>query len=169
MDENKKKTKAKKTLSKKDNEAADEKKIIEKTTRELFDYLQIEGDFEYTVDDNNIDINLATEDNGLIIGYHGEILESLQLILSLCISKKIGRFIRVSIEVGEYKKNRRNYLENLALSAKEKALADNSEVSLSSLKSWERRIIHLFLESDPQVASESRGEGRERVLVIRPR
>jgi spoIIIJ-associated protein len=105
----------------------------------------------------------------MIIGYHGEILESLQLILSLMIAKKLGKFIRVSIEVDGYKKNRIAYLEKLAQQTKEKTLAEGREQVLTSLKSWERRVIHLFLQNDEEVTSESSGEGRERVLVVKPK
>ena len=48
----------------------------------------------------------------------------MQLILSLCVSKKIGNFIRVSVEVGDYKKNRADWLENLAMQTKEQAIAE---------------------------------------------
>ena len=113
---------------------------------------------------------METKDTGMVIGYHGEVLESLQLILSLAVAKKLGRFVRVSIEVDSYKKNRTEYLHNLAEQIKEKALAENKEQVLSSLKSWERRIVHLYLqEVMTQVTSESSGEGKERVLIIKPR
>ena len=112
---------------------------------------------------------LETKDSGIVIGYHGEILESLQLMLSLAVAKKINRFVRISIEVDGYKKNRMEYLENLANQVKEKALTENKEQVLLSLKSWERRVIHLFLQNDDQVTSESSGEGRDRVLLIKPK
>lgn len=148
---------------------AKEQEIIENTAKELFSHLGIESTFELTPLDEGVDLTLATEDSGIIIGYHGEVLEALQLITSLAVSKKIGKFVRVSIEVGDYKKNRSSYLEHLALEAKEKAIEEQSEVPLPSLKSWERRIVHMILQNDDEVESESKGEGRDRTLVIRPR
>lgn len=105
----------------------------------------------------------------MVIGYHGETLESLQLIIALILAKERGEFKRVSLEIGDYKKNRSEWLERLALDAKERALAENREVYLSDLKSWERRVIHLLLQDDKEVISESSGEGRDRVLVIKPK
>ena len=81
----------------------------------------------------------------------------------------MGRFVRISIEVDGYKKNRMDYLHKLAVQIKEKALAENKEQVLMSLKSWERRVIHLFLQDDEQVTTESSGEGRDRVLLIKPK
>ena len=73
------------------------------------------------------------------------------------------------LEVGDYKKNRTEWLERLALDAKERAISENKEVYLSDLKSWERRVVHLLLQDDKEVISESSGEGKDRVLVIKPK
>jgi spoIIIJ-associated protein len=148
---------------------AAERKEVEQLIEKLFSLLEIEGTFALEEQEDTLDVMMETKDTGIVIGYHGEVLESLQLILSLAVAKKIGRFVRVSIEVDGYKKNRTEYLHNLALQIKEKALAENKEQVLSSLKSWERRIIHLYLQNDEQVTSESSGEGKDRVLVIKPR
>ncbi len=149
--------------------SAKERKDVEQLIEKVFSLLEIEGTFALEESEDNLDVMMETKDTGIVIGYHGEVLESLQLILSLAIAKKLGRFVRVSIEVDGYKKNRTEYLHNLAMQVKEKALAENKEQILSALKSWERRIIHLYLQSDEQVTSESEGEGKERVLVIKPR
>jgi len=146
-----------------------EKKIIDKTVSELLETLEIDGSFEIAEDDEGVSLTLDTKDSGLVIGYHGDTLESLQLITSLCIAKRLGRFVRVSIEVGDYKKNRIEWLKSLALTTKEKAVNENQGIPLPELKSWERRIIHLLLQNDEEVTSESQGEGRERVLVISPK
>lgn len=144
-------------------------KQIEELVEKLLSLLEIEGTFEIQENEDRLDISLETKDTGMVIGYHGEGLESLQLIFNLVISKKIGRFIRTSLEVDGYKKNRTEYLEKLADQTKEKAIAENKEQMLYSLKSWERRIIHLYLQNDEQVTSESSGEGKERVLTIKPK
>lgn len=141
------------------------KEIIEK----LLETLTIEGTFELTENEDTLEVALETKDAGIIIGYHGEILESLQLITALMLARSLGKFTRVSIEVDGYKKNRIAYLEKLAQQTKEKALGEGTEQVLTSLKSWERRVVHLSLQDDDQVTSESSGEGRERVLVIKPK
>jgi len=77
--------------------------------------------------------------------------------------------MRVSIEVDDYKKNRTEYLQKLAQDARERAISENEEQVITSLKSWERRIVHLILQDDDEVESESAGSGRERVLIIKPK
>jgi spoIIIJ-associated protein len=151
------------------NLTKEERKNVEQLIEKFFSLLEIDGTFTVEEQEDMLDVMMETKDTGIVIGYHGEVLESLQLILSLAVAKKLGRFVRVSIEVDGYKKNRTEYLHNLAMQTKEKALSENKEQVLSSLKSWERRIIHLYLQDDDQVTSESSGEGKERVLVIKPR
>lgn len=143
--------------------------IIKETTEKLLSELEVAATAEVTVSEDSAEVILATEESGIIIGYHGEILEALQLILSLMVSRKIGRFLRISVEVGDYKKNRSEYLDKLAQQTKERVLQEGRAHTLSALKSWERRIIHLSLQDDEEVTSESMGEGKERVLVIKPR
>ncbi len=146
-----------------------EEKIIKDTTEELLKLLGIEGGIEINFGDEAVDIVLDTPDSGVVIGRHGDILESLQLVLSIVISKKLNRFLRISLEVGDYKKNREEWLKNTALDAKNKVMSQGREITLPELKAWERRIVHLTLKDDEEVISESVGEGRDRVLIIRPK
>jgi spoIIIJ-associated protein len=148
---------------------AKQNKKLEKTIKNFFVSLGIDPAMEIVEDEEAIGVTLETEDTGMIIGYHGETLEALQLVLSLVLAKENGEFKRVSIEVGDYKKNRTEWLERLALDAKERALSEGKEVYLSELKSWERRVVHMLLQDDKEVASESSGEGKDRVLVIKPK
>jgi spoIIIJ-associated protein len=148
---------------------AKENKKLEKVIKDFFVSLGIDAGMEISEDAEAISVVLETEDTGIIIGYHGETLESLQLVLSLLLAKANGEFKRVSLEVGDYKKNRTEWLERLAVDAKERALTEGKEVYLSELKSWERRVVHLLLQDDKEVVSESSGEGKDRVLVVKPR
>lgn len=143
--------------------------IIQKEAEKLFKLLEVTGEVSVTQLADGVEVVLSTEDTGMVIGHHGDILESLQLVLSLCVSKKLGEFVRVSLEVGDYKKNRTDWLETLASQTKERAIAENREVALSNLKSWERRVVHLLLQEDKEVMSESIGEGKDRTLVVKPR
>jgi spoIIIJ-associated protein len=144
-------------------------KNLEKTVKEFLKKIGVDGEAEVLEKEGIIDINLETEDSGIVIGHHGDTLEALQLILSLVLQKQSGEFKRVSIEVGDYKKNRSDWLTNLAKETKERVLAENREVHLYDLKSWERRVVHLILQDDKEVVSESTGEGKDRVLVVKPK
>src|ERR1019366_5364691 len=93
---------------------ADQENLINDVASSLFQRLEINGEFDLVVNEETVDIILDTPDTGIVIGYHGEILDSLQLLLSLMVARKLGRFVRVSLEVGDYKKNRSEYLQKVA-------------------------------------------------------
>lgn len=147
----------------------DELKQIQTITEDLLERLGVTGEVEVTATDETVDVLVKTEETGIVIGYHGEVLDSLQLVLSLMVSQALGRFQRLTLEVGDYKKNRSEYLEKLALQVKERVLREGREHAVSSLRPWERRVMHMLLKDDPEVTSESVGEGRDRVLIIKPR
>lgn len=148
-------------------------KKIEKDLKEvlgnLFKALEVKAEFEVSEIEEGFNVVLSTDDSGIVIGHHGDTLEALQIIATLCVSKKLGEFKRVSIEVGDYKRNREDYLRNLALETKERVLSEGREISLPDLKSWERRVVHLILQGDGEVVSESIGEGKDRILTIKPK
>lgn len=148
---------------------AENKEIANKLIQDLFDSLGIKDSFDVVEGEESIDVVINSEDPGLIIGHHGDTLDSIQLILSLMLAKKLGEFKRVSVEVGDYKKNRSDYLKNLAAQTKERALSEGQEIFLPNLKSWERREVHMYLADDADVISESVGEGKDRTLVVRPK
>lgn len=148
---------------------AENKETTKKLIQELFDNLGIKDSFEVTDSEESIDVVISSEDPGLIIGHHGDTLESIQLVLSLMLAKKLGEFKRVNVEVGDYKKNRSDYLKNLAAQTKDRALSEGQEIFLPNLKSWERREVHMYLSEDPDVISESVGEGKDRTLVVKPK
>ena len=144
-------------------------KSTEEKIKEFFNLIGIDDSFEFSETVEYITITIDSEDPGMIIGHHGDTLDSLQLVLSLVLAKNQGEFKRVSLEVGDYKKNRSDYLRNLAEQTKQRVLTEGQEIYLPSLKPWERREVHMYLSEDEEVVSESVGEGKERTLVVKPK
>jgi len=146
-----------------------EEKSVKEVVEKLFATLEIDGGFTLSSNGDTLDVLMDTKDTGIVIGYHGEVLEALQLVTALVVARKLGRFVRISIEVDGYKQHRVEYLEKLAIDAKERALSENREQVLMGLRSWERRVVHMYLQNDDEVVSESSGEGRDRVLIVKPK
>ncbi|MDO8270083.1 MAG: hypothetical protein Q7T54_05455 [Candidatus Levybacteria bacterium] len=109
----------------------------------------------------------AGEDNALLIGKHGNTLASLELITTLIVNNKLGEFKRVTMEVGSYRSEREQYLTELADKLREEVITSGYEKQVRGLKPWERRYLHMYLQEDSQVMTESVGEDRERTLVIK--
>lgn len=141
--------------------------MIQDETISLLEKLGVSASVEVEGGDEGAKVILDTEENALLIGKHGNTLSSLEYILTLLTSAKLGEFKRVQIEVGGYREEREAYLKELATRLKDEVLTSGYEKKIHGLKPWERRLIHLYLEEDGGVITESEGEDRERVLVIK--
>ncbi len=144
-------------------------KIVKEKSRELLDQLGISAELTVTETDGAVGVVIETADAGILIGYHGETLNALALVLSLLVSQELGEFTRVNVDVGDYRKQREEKLQELAKNIKEQVLRQKQEVPIPNLTAGERRIIHLFFQDDQEVVSESQGEGETRQLIIKPR
>lgn len=113
-------------------------------------------------------VRLETEESGLLIGYHGETLASLQMIVGLVVFRKLGEWYRVVVEIGDYRARREEQLRAMAESYATQALATGEPVYMPFLPPIERRVVHLALQDRQDVKTESEGEGRTRRLVIKP-
>lgn len=114
-------------------------------------------------------ISLEGDDLGVLIGYHGETLNALQLILSLIITKKLGDWTRVVLDAGDWRARRFETIEAMAVRAAEKAVATGQEVALPQMGSSDRRMVHIALKENAAVTTESTGEEGYRRVIIRPR
>lgn len=149
----------------------DNQKVVKKAATELLELLGFKkATIKLSQDEGEvIHVDIDCPDPGILIGYRGETISSLQLILSLIVYKKLGQWQRVVVNVGDYREKRKESLEKLALNTVQRVKFSGEEVVLPYLNAGERRIIHLTLADHPDVVTESRGEGRERRLVIKPK
>jgi spoIIIJ-associated protein len=147
------------------------KKAIKETAQKLLQLMGFkEIKVELSVDENDVfHLDIDCEDSGILIGHHGETLSSLQLIVSLVVYKRLGKWQRILVNVGDWREKRIEALKKMALNATQRVKFSNEEVFLPHLNAGERRIIHLYLADHPDVTTESVGEGEERRLVIKPK
>ena len=142
-------------------------KTIREETEALLDKIGTNGTIEVAQADGSFNIHIDTDENALLIGKHGNTLSSLELILSLIVAKKTGEFKRVIVEVGGYREAREEYLRDLATRLHDEVIETGNERTVRGLKPWERRVIHMYLGETGDVVTESEGEERDRILVIK--
>jgi spoIIIJ-associated protein len=116
----------------------------------------------------HLDLELDEADTGVLIGYHGDTISALQLILGLLLYKQTGTWTRLVVDVGEYRQKRAAALEKLALNTAQKVRFSGEPIALFNLNPFERRVIHMALAGQSGVVTESEGEGKDRHLIVRP-
>jgi len=114
-------------------------------------------------------LNVVGDDLGVLIGRRGETLRDLQFILRLIVSRKIGQWPNVVLDVESYKARRSSSLQSLARRMADQVRKTRQPVVLEPMPAHERRIIHLALRDDPDVYTESTGEDEARKVQILPK
>ena len=143
-------------------------KIVQKEAEKLLKEIGVVSSVEVSSVDEGFTVTLdAGEDNALLIGKHGNTLSSFELILTLIVANKAGEFKRVTVEVESYRAEREQYLESLADKLREEVITSGYEKQVRGLKPWERRYMHMYLQEDSEVTTESIGEDRDRTLIIK--
>lgn len=123
-------------------------------------------DVKYDEDNKNLDVDLSGDEMGILIGKRGQTLDSIQYLLSLVVNKESEEYIRVKVDTEDYRKRRKETLENLAKNIAYKVKRTKRPVSLEPMNPYERRIIHSALQNDKYVTTHSEGEEPFRRVVV---
>ena len=123
-------------------------------------------DIIFDQNEKTLDVNLSGDEMGVLIGKRGQTLDSLQYLVSLVINKESDDYIRVKVDTENYRKRRKETLENLAKNIAYKVKRTKRPVSLEPMNPYERRIIHSALQNDKYVTTHSEGEEPFRRVVI---
>ena len=106
---------------------------------------------------------------GALIGRKGERLSALQHLVNLLLSKRVGEWTRILVDVEDYRGRRENQLRDLANRAAERVVETGKMLQLEPMPALERRWIHLALRDHERVATQSIGEEPSRRVVVLPR
>lgn len=136
--------------------------------RDVFDAMDLTVviDVKYDEENRDIDIDLSGDEMGVLIGKRGQTLDSLQYLVSLVVNKDVEEYIRVKVDTENYRKRRKETLENLAKNIAYKVKRTKRPVSLEPMNPYERRIIHSALQGDKYVTTHSEGDEPYRRVVV---
>ncbi len=151
---------------------------IKAILEELLDRMGIRANIEVNYHSPIIDeeeqtkpvvFNITGGDLGILIGRRGQTLDALQYIVRLIASRHGKTKTPVMLDVEGYKVRRYEDLRILATNVAEQVKAKRTSFRLEPMPAFERRIIHLTLANDPEVTTESIGEGESRKVVVLPK
>jgi spoIIIJ-associated protein len=115
-----------------------------------------------------VTMDLDCEDYGIVIGRRGETLDSIQYLLSLAMKKKSNGYVRVSINVGDYREKRNETLRQLAKKHAGYVQRTGKRYTFEPMNPYERRIIHTTIQEIEGVESRSIGYNQDRRVVLEP-
>ena len=128
---------------------------------------EVEITSKYNTTDGCLEVDFEGEDMGILIGKRGQTLDSLQYLTSLVVNKGKSNYIRVKLDTEDYRRRRKETLENLARGIAYKVKKTRKPVVLEPMNPYERRIIHSSLQGNKYVETISEGEEPYRHVVVR--
>ena len=128
---------------------------------------EVEITSEYNTADGSLEVDFEGQDMGILIGKRGQTLDSLQYLTSLVVNKGKSNYIRVKLDTEDYRKRRKETLENLARGIAYKVKKTRKTVVLEPMNPYERRIIHSALQGNKFVETVSEGEEPYRHVVVK--
>lgn len=151
------------------SEVADESEIAADYLEELLDIADLDGDIDIEVRQNRAYLSVVTEENAddleLLVGRHGEVLDSLQELVRLAALAATGERSRLILDVAGYRDRRGNELETMAKEAMDAVKESGEAFHLTPLSAYERKIVHDFV-AENGFHSESEGDGSKRHIVV---
>ena len=122
---------------------------------------------KYNTTDGCLEVDFEGEDMGILIGKRGQTLDSLQYLTSLVVNKGKSDYIRVKLDTEDYRRRRKETLENLARGIAYKVKKTRKPVVLEPMNPYERRINHSALQGNKFVETVSEGEEPYRHVVVK--
>ena len=162
-----KKIEEKKKISKEPVDNTEAIKNIKKFLDEFIEKLPDNNlNYELKEEDNIIRIDINGDDTGYLIGYRGEVLNSIQTIISNVASKSNKEKVRVTVNIGGYREKREKDLQNLAVKIAGTVIKTKKAITLEPMSAYERKIIHTKLQENDKVKTHSIGEEPYRKVVV---
>ena len=155
-----------------DTPIKDKVKIVEEYATELLSLMGTSAKIEVHEDKSNeaIKVDIKSEEElGLIIGKRGETLISIQSVLGMMVRQKTSEWVRIIVNVGDWREKEEQYLENLAMQTADRTKDTGEAQELYNLSSSQRRIVHMVLSEVDGIETESLGEGKGRYLIVKPK
>lgn len=141
---------------------------VKEFLKSVFHAMDMAVEIIVKVDENEklIDVELKGEDMGILIGKRGQTLDSLQYLTNLAVNKHSENYYKVKVDTEDYRKRRKETLENLAKNIAYKVKRTKRSVDLEPMNPFERRIIHSALQNDKFVTTHSEGDEPYRHVVV---
>jgi spoIIIJ-associated protein len=133
----------------------------------LLDIADLDGDIDMDVEGDRASVSVIGDALGHLIGDDGEVLEALQELTRLAVTRETGERTRLMLDVGGHRAARRAALEKLGTEAIEQAKSSGEGVRLSPMSPFERKVVHDTVAA-AGLRSESEGEEPNRFVVVYP-
>ena len=136
--------------------------------KEIVEGMGLEVQLETQRKDNYLKIIIHSDNSSILIGKNGRTLSSIQNILRSVLTNKTGMYINIILDVENYKEKQQKNIERLAIKLAKEVRKTKEPITMDSMNSYERRLVHSVLSDFKGIKTESEGEEPNRKVVIKP-
>ena len=136
--------------------------------KELLSSLGINANIETKLRDGQIKYQLHSQNNSVLIGKNGHILDSIQTYVRQALLNTLDLYVNITIDVEGYKEKQNYFIEKKVKKIARDVTLSKMDVKLDPMNSYERKVVHSALQGFKYVKTESEGEEPNRCVVIKP-
>lgn len=142
--------------------------FAKKYLEDLLSFFGLNIDVYATSEDDIIELSVPTSHmNGFLIGQHGDTIRSLQYMVSTALKNNNYQYVRVNVDIADYKKTHQEHLAEQVLPWIEKVKSSGQPMELRPMNPADRRVVHKVAD-DHGISTESIGFGRDRRVILKP-
>ena len=130
--------------------------------------MEIEAEVEGFPKERDIYLEIKGDKDGILIGKHGRTLEALQLLINRMVNKQMKEPVKVVLDIDQYRSRRAASLAKMAGHFAERVKATGKAITIGPFNAYDRRTIHIALQEETSLRTESIGEGMIKKIVILP-
>lgn len=137
---------------------------------EILRLMSLEAEVDLAEQDNQVLLEIRGKDDSVSMGKKAQILDALQYIVNRIVSRTHPGEERITVDAEGYRQRRAQQLKSMAHQVAQRVRDEGIPYAFdTSLNSAERRIVHMELKDEPDIVTQSEGEGEHRRLVVYPR
>ncbi len=142
--------------------------FVEEKLKEIFEFLGIHPVATVQETPELLSVTIEGDNLNFLIGYRGEALDALQNILSQAFAKQAEEWVRIMVDINDYKEGRLQKVEDMTKNFIDRVRFSGEAVEMPPMKPFERFRVHTFVSEYSDIESESVGESYDRRVVLRP-
>lgn len=147
----------------------EELETVKEVLSGLIKRMGVEPEVEGFLKEGSICLEVKGDKEGILIGKHGRTLEALEILINRMANKQVQQPVRIVLDVDHYRERRASSLALLAARLAERAKSEGKRITIGPFSAHDRRVIHMALQEDSMVKTESIGDGPMKKISILPK
>ena len=146
----------------------EEVEITKKLMAGLLERIGVKAEVDVAFEEGDLHLEIKGDQEGILIGRHGRTLDSFQFLINRMVNKRLETPVRIVLDINDYRKRKTENLKKMAIRVGEKVKSEGHPLTIGPFDAHDRRLVHIALQEDPAIRTESLGEGKLKKMTVIP-